>query len=180
MHALLLHVAAPALLALMAGCFSLETAPIGGDASDGRFRLAASDGTPVEHVVVSNNGWYLFNLWPLASGNAAVGARFPWRFFRDDVDMSTLQSRLMQYAAARGCDVEELNVFNDEQVLLSIPGSSFPVPIPYIATYREVQYSGVLVRRAPAPGRTPEERRRKAITREMRRLLNEIPNGDER
>lgn len=179
MKAHLFRLTGAALLALAGGCFSLETAPIGGDTAKG-LRLHASQGTPVEHVVVANNGWYLFNLWPIACGNASVGARFPWRFFHDDVHQSILQNRLVNYAAARGCDIEELNIFNDEQVLLSIPGSSFPVPIPYIATYREVQYSGVLVKRPPPRVLTPEEAKRKSITREMKQLLEEIPDGGAR
>lgn len=165
------------LSALLGGCFSLETSPIGGDTAEG-LRLRATNGTPVEHVVVANNGWFLFNLWPVACGNSAVGARFPWTFFRDEVHERNLQQRLTKYAAERGCDIEELNVFNDEQVLLSIPGSSFPIPIPYIATYREVQYSGVLVKRPRPRPLSPAEAKRKAITREMRTLLDEIPDGD--
>ena len=62
-----------------------------------------------------------------------------------------LQSRLTHYAARKGCDVEELNVFNDEQVLLSIPGTSFPIPLPYIITFREMQISCVLVK-SPTKG----------------------------
>ena len=41
----------------------------------------------------------------------------------------------------------DLNVFNDEQVLISIPGTSFSLPLPYILTFREMQLSCVLVNR---------------------------------
>jgi len=164
------------LLACCAGCFSLESTSIA-DGGAGGFRIPASDGRPTEHVVVANQGWYLFNAWPIACGNASPGAKFACRFFHDDVRGHVLQNRLTQYAASRGCDIEELNVFNDEQVLLSIPGLEIPIPIPYIFTYRELQYSGVLVKRPPRRPPTPEEKRRRSITREMRLLLEEIPEG---
>lgn len=134
------------LLLAVSGCFSFEATKIGAGATEG-LRLRATHGDPVEHVVVANNGWYLFNSWPLATGNAAVGAEFPWKFFQDDVDERTLHDRITRHAANRKCDVEEMNVFMDEQVLLSIPGTSFPLPIPYVLTFREKQISGVLVRR---------------------------------
>lgn len=132
-----------ALLALAAGCFSMDAAPM---------RLRTLAGAPVEHVVIANNGWYLFNAWPLACGNAHEEATFRWRLFRDDVSVDILQDRLTRYAARRGCDVAELNVFNDEQVLLSIPGTSFPLPLPYILTFREAQLSCVLMQRPAAGG----------------------------
>lgn len=129
--------------ALVGGCFSLETAPL-------RATVArdASVGSPVSHVVVANNGWYLFNAWPLACGNARDGD-LGCAFFRNDVDIDLLHGRLTRYASTHGCDVTELNVFNDEQVLLSIPGLT--IPIPYIITFREMQLSGVLTKR-PAGG----------------------------
>ena len=95
--------------------------------------------------------WYLFNAWPLACGNAHENSKFIWRFFSNDVNADILQSRLTHYAARKGCDVEELNVFDDEQVLLSIPGTSFPIPLPYIITFREMQISCVLVK-SPTKG----------------------------
>ena len=129
-----------------AGCFSFEATKVGAGATAG-LRLRATNGAPVEHVVVANNGWYLFNCWPLATGNASDGADFPWKLFQDDVDERTLHDRLTSHAALRKCDLEEMNVFEDEQVLLSIPGTSFPLPIPYVLTFREKQISAVLVRR---------------------------------
>ena len=133
-------------LLAVSGCFSFEATKIGAGATAG-LRLRATNGEPAEHVVVANNGWYLFNCWPLATGNASVGAEFPWKLFQDDVDERTLHDRITRHAAFKKCDIEEMNVFGDEQVLLSIPGTSFPLPIPYILTFREKQISGVLVRR---------------------------------
>lgn len=134
----LLHLGLSALLAFGAGCFSMDAAPI---------RLRTLHGAPTEHVVIANNGWYLFNAWPLVCGNAYENATFRWRLFRDDVNADILQDRLTRYAAKKGCNVTDLNVFNDEQVLISIPGTSFSLPLPYILTFREMQLSCVLVNR---------------------------------
>lgn len=123
----------------------MESAPIK-SGSSGALCIRAAGGEPAEHVVVANNGWYLFNAWPLACGNAHENSKFIWRFFSNDVNADILQNRLTRYAARKNCDVEELNVFNDEEVFLSIPGTSFPIPLPYIITFREMQLSCVLVK----------------------------------
>lgn len=164
---------AAGLILLFAGCYSFETAPIGGDRAP-NIALHAAAGKAAEHVVVSNNGWFLFNLWPVACGNVNPNSWLPWRFFRNEVDAELLQNRLTRYAAERGCDIEEMNLFHDEQVLLSIPGASIPVPIPYVATYRKMQISAVLVKR---PQLTPADAQRKQITDEMRKMLEAIPDG---
>lgn len=161
---------------IVAGCYSLESAPIG-SVRDSKLTVRAAGGEPAEHIVVTNNGWYLFNLWPVACGNATPGARLPWAFFRDDVDESILQDRLTSYAHARGFDIEEMNLFSDEQVLLSIPGSSIPIPIPYLATYRRKQFSGVLVKRPKPPAPDPHAQHHKEIERAVNRLLGTIPDG---
>lgn len=164
------------LLALTAGCFSMESAPIQAG-SAGALRIRAAGGEPAEHLVVANNGWYLFNAWPLACGNAHENSKFIWRFFSNDVNADILQSRLTHYAARKGCDVEELNVFNDEQVLLTLPGLDFPILIPYVITYRELQISGVLVRNEPRAQADDAAARKRAIASDMKRLLESLPDG---
>lgn len=129
----------------------MESAPIQ-SGSSGALSIRAAGGEPAEHVVISNNGWYLFNACPLACGNARENSKFFWRLFSNDVNADILQNRLTRYAARKNCDVEELNVFNDEQVLLSIPGTSFPIPIPYVITFRETQISCVLVKSSAKGG----------------------------
>ncbi len=142
---LALSVALPGLLALVAGCFSMETAPL---------RSARTlHGAPTRHVTIANNGWYLFNAAPLACGNARENATFRWCFFSDEVNIDLLQQRLTRYAAQEGCDVTDLVIANDEQVLLSIPFTTIAIPIPYVLTFRETQLSCVLVKRqSPAAG----------------------------
>lgn len=143
--------ASTALMALLAGCFSMESAPMRPGARD-QILLRSSDSTPAEHIVISNSGWYLFNALPLACGNAGENATFPWRFFSNYVSLDLLHGRLMKHAAGLGCHAEEVYVYNDEQVLLSIPGTSLPIPIPYVITYKELQISAVLTKPAAAKG----------------------------
>ena len=47
-------------LLLTAGCFSLETTPLG-DASNQSIQLHGDTEQATEHVVISNFGWYFFN-----------------------------------------------------------------------------------------------------------------------
>ena len=158
-----------AALAFCAGCFSIERAALSPEI--GTAASMDKDATPQEHVLVSNYGWYLFNRMPLVCGNARKGAFFPWAFFCNDVDETVLQDRFTDYAAEIGCDVDDLVMFNSEQVLLDI--YSIPVPIPYICCYREMQISGVLVKRPTAAEAAAA--RAAAMKREMKELLKKVP-----
>lgn len=126
---LLLAVAALAL----GGCFSFDAAtlPRTGD----------------EHVLVSNYGWYLFGCLPIVCGNATTPEERtgPWAFFRDDVTMEKIQSRLTNYAARRqGRALGDLTYRVTDEIFFQIPFSEIPLPIPYIICYREIQLSGTL------------------------------------
>ena len=142
----------PALL-LLAGCYSMDIAsnPVLDitHATDIKAETPAADRNPrhAEHVVVSNYGWFLFNSIPLACGNANPKSVFPWVFFSDQVSSRLLHDRMMTYAASTRANVKELAFFRDEQVFFTIPGTQFPVPIPYILCFREIQFSGVLTPR---------------------------------
>ena len=108
-------------------------------------------------------------------GNARKGAGFPWAFFYNDVDENVLQDRLTDYASAHECDVVDLNMFNSEQVLLDV--YSIPVPIPYVCCYREMQISGILVKRPDAADESAARGER--MKRDMKDLLNRMPKEDE-
>ena len=99
-----------------------------------------------EHVVASNYGWKLFNCIPVCCGNAADDGKrvSPWAFFRDDVTMDKVQSRLMSYARERGREVTDLTYHNYDSVMLWIPMAGIALPVPYLICYNEVQLSGVL------------------------------------
>ena len=117
-------------MACLAGCFTLDTADL---------HL-----TKEEHVCVGNYGWYLFHFIPLACGNAEENPRLPWAFFRNDVTMDKIQRRFMSYADFYGKTPSDMTYYTRESVLFELPGIDFPLPIPYILTYREIQLSGVL------------------------------------
>ena len=174
----ILHLLASSCLLFSAGCFSLETTPLG-DASGHSIQLYGNKEQASEHVVVSNFGWYFFNYWPIVCGNAHVDRRFPWRFFRNDVDENVLQRRLMDYASARDCNVTDLHIFNNAEVLMSIGVGGVSLPVPYVISYRELQYSCSLVRRKKAPSDARQAGREdmKSLNEEMRKLLETIPDG---
>lgn len=115
---------------LLAGCFSLETATL--------------TKCGEENILVTNYGWYLFNLLPVATGNASESALSPTVFFRNDVTMDKVQKRAVRYANARGKNLDNLTYHNHSSVMLNIPGTDFPIPIPYVLTFREIQLSAML------------------------------------
>jgi len=125
--------------------------------------------TNEEHVLITNYGWSLFGLIPLACGNADENATLPFVLFRNDVTMDKIQRRFMMYAddygrrvatenaavTASGEDLEriservkvrDLAYTTSESVLFNVPGLNYPLPLPYILTYQEIQLSGVLDR----------------------------------
>lgn len=172
----LLKTVAAALLFGAAGCYSLEKASLAEAAGEG-LRLHAGGGEPVSHIVVANDGWYLLNCWPLATGNTNEMSWLPFHFFCDDVKEDVLHNRLTKHAQSNGCDIADLVVLRNEQVLLSVPGFSIPLPLPCLATYRRLQFSAVLVKHAEVSTAESDAARRRAMSREMKLLLNEIPNG---
>ena len=123
-------VAAAVLAVALAGCFSLETATLSKSGD--------------ENVLVTNYGWYLFNLIPLATGNATENAVAPTVMFRNDVTMDKVQGRVVKYARQKGKELRDMAYYNRSSVMFNIPGTNFPIPVPYVLTFREIQLSGVL------------------------------------
>ena len=117
-------------VAMVSGCFSLQTA-----------KLSRSGD---ENIFISNYGWYLFDCLPLATGNADESTKLPTVFFRDDVTMDKMQQRMLSYAEKNGKEIYDPAYHNHNSILFNVPGLNFPLPIPYILTYREIQLSGVL------------------------------------
>lgn len=114
----------------LAGCFTLDSADI--------------RSTDEEHVCVGNRGWYLFHAIPIACGNAAEEPFMPWIFFRNDVTQDKIQKRFTDYARFYGKSIKDMSYYTQESVLFEIPATDFPLPIPYLLTYKEIQLSGVL------------------------------------
>ncbi len=158
-----------ACIALLAGCYSMDVATT---RSLEESSLSPDDGSPMEHVVVSNYGWFLFNWIPIACGNATPGASFPWKFFSNQVTSTLLHDRMMAHAAALNADVKDLAFFRDEKVIFDLPGTDFPVPIPYILCYKEIQFSGTLTkRRISMP---PDDAKRRKAIDEMIQMLDRL------
>jgi hypothetical protein len=114
----------------LSGCFTLDSADL--------------HSTGEEHVCVGNRGWYLFHVIPLACGNASEDPLMPWAIFRNDVTMDKIQKRFVDYANFYGKKTSDMTYYTQESVLFEIPGTDFPIPIPYLLTYREIQLSGVI------------------------------------
>ena len=155
-------------VALLAGCYSMDVATT---SSLRQSALSPDDAMPKEHIVVSNYGWYLFNWIPIVCGNATPGRSFPWSFFSNEVTSTLLHDRMMARAAATESDVRDLVFFRDERVIFTIPGTNFPIPIPYVLTYREIQFSGVLTHKTkPQPKNISPSK----TVDEMKQLLDKL------
>jgi hypothetical protein len=115
----------------LTGCFSVDAAKL--DAKSGE-----------EHVVVRNYGWTLFKYIPTVCGNASEDAWLPWSFFRNDITMDKVQKRFFDYARRRGKSATELKYTDYDTVMFNIPIVQYPLPIPYLLCYREIQLSGNL------------------------------------
>ncbi|MGN0853280.1 MAG: hypothetical protein ACI4Q3_07880 [Kiritimatiellia bacterium] len=163
--------AVPALLLGVAGCFSLESTSL---AADGAGAVGTVQGEAVAHVVASNYGWYFFDRWPIVCGNILPGKEGGFVFFRNTVDEKPMLERFIAHARERDCDVVDLQLFNNAEVLMTIGFGGLSIPLPYVVSFRDMQYSGVLVRRT-ARTRPADERAR--LSREMKSLLNRLPGG---
>ena len=173
-------------VSLCAGCFTMDTATT---ETLRNSHHTGMEGKPREHVVVANYGWYLFNVVPLVCGNAREGARFPWVFFRDEVTTDIVHNRLTSYAALNGCHLAELNLYVNDSVLFEVPGTSIPIPMPYVLCYKERLVSALLMDPPPIPAAQPSEAppptegdsATPAINpeekRDLKKLLESIPDG---
>ncbi len=118
------------LLAGTWGCFSVDSA-VGGVSEE-------------EYVVVRNYGWKAFKYIPLVCGNATEDAWFPWVVLRDDITMDKIQKRFMDHAGKRGKTAVNLKYTDYDTVMFNLPLVQYPLPIPYLLCYREIQLSGTL------------------------------------
>ena len=122
----------PILLSGLCGCFSVDVAdsPILGERSGG-------------HVAICNYGWTLFGCVPLVCGNANPDSWCPLTFFKDEIKPELAHGKLVALAEERGCDLEDLNLMGDNDVLFD----AWYAPVPWILVYKETNLSANLVRR---------------------------------
>lgn len=114
----------------VSGCFSVDSA------------VTSSSGE--EYAVVRNYGWKVFRYIPLVCGNADEDSWLPWTFFRDDMTMDKIQTRFMDFAAKRGKTPVNIEYTDYDTVMFNLPLVQYPLPIPYLLCYREIQISGGL------------------------------------
>ena len=169
----ILTLAVLSLLMGTGGCFSIESAPLGSAEERGE-PICSVQGDAVAHVVASNYGWYLFDCWPIVSGNITPGAEGRFVFFKNTVDEKLLLNRFLSYARERNCDVVDLQLFNNDEVLMTIGIGGLSIPLPYVISFRDMQYSGVLVKKSSQASKLDEKTR---LTREMKSLLDRLPDG---
>ena len=131
------------LAVMLGGCYSMD---VGTNAVLQKSELVEGVDKPIEHVLISNYGWYLFNCIPLVCGNATRGESFPWKFFTDQVNPILLHDRLMTYANSKDANVKNIVFSRDERVFFDVPGTEIPCPLPFLVCYQEIQLSGVLVK----------------------------------
>ena len=129
---IILKGAACILLAESAGCFSVDVAesPVLGERSGG-------------HVVVCNYGWTLFGCVPLVCGNANSDSWCPLTFFKDEIRPELAHGKLVALAEERGCDLADLNLMGDNDVLFD----AWYAPVPWVLVYKETNISANLIRR---------------------------------
>jgi len=137
-------------LALLTGCVSVQRSERVTPAGVG---ILGTQGTPVEHVHVSNFGYYLFNCIPIFCGNTASDRLGNTIWFSDEVTLEKTQAIMVDEARSRNSSLVELQP--------NVKSTCFFGSIPYVGTtfgilwYKEVQMSAVLVR----PGTTASSQR---------------------
>ena len=141
-----------AVLTAGVGCVSVDCS---GPAALEGLAIDRMPGRPVEHVVVSNFGYYLFNLFPIVAGNARPGACFPCSFFSNQVTLPKVHALMAEEVARRpGVEVAELGAHFESSPCFSVstdPRSALGL----IFCYREVQLSAVLVESAKGKEAAP-------------------------
>ncbi|MBO5940820.1 MAG: hypothetical protein J6R18_06480 [Kiritimatiellae bacterium] len=126
------------------GCYNLQVAT---NESLCNSAIEKGKNEPVEHVLISNYGWYLFNYIPMVCGNTVADDVLPWSFFSNHVDPVLLHGKMIAYASSKNANVSNLSISRTEKVFFEFPGSQIPVPIPFLISFQEVQVSGVLTKR---------------------------------
>ena len=126
------HVLALLLLTNACGCYSVDVieSPVLGERSGG-------------HAVVCNYGWTLFGCVPLVCGNENLGSWCPLTFFKDEIRPEIAHEKLIALAEERECDLANVNLMGDNDVLFD----AWYAPVPWILVYKETNLSANLVRR---------------------------------
>lgn len=117
--------------------------------------VAGADGEFAEHYHVRNSGWYLFDKLPLVCGDTNPNSLCGISFFSDQVRVDTMTRIFNDRVRSTGTKPACVATIVDDGVTFEVPGVSFPLILPYVVCYREVQISGVLVRKRGGDDETP-------------------------
>lgn len=117
--------------------------------------VVGASGEFVEHYYVRNYGWYLFDKIPLVCGDTNPNSLCGMSFFSDQVRTDTMTRIFNDRVRATGSKPASVATIVDDWVTFEVPGLSFPLFLPYVVCYRDVQISGVLVREKEAVDETP-------------------------
>lgn len=130
-------------LLALSGCYSMRTAS---SPDFSNCRLSAEDGLePTAHVFVKNDGWFLFDKFPLVCGNANTESWFPWTFFKDEVCTERVQEALVHRAEVRGERIVQMNIINNDATLLQLPGTQ-GLSVPYLICHHATQISALFAK----------------------------------
>lgn len=145
--------AATVALAAFSGCYSIHVAT---SPDFSNCRIAAEDGRiPTAHMLVQNDGWFLFDRIPIICGNSDVESWCPWTLFKDEVSMEYVQKVIVNRAKERGERILQMNAINNNATLMAIPGTE-GLSVPYIICHHGTQLSVVFAKDVSSSGEDAE------------------------
>lgn len=135
----LLQIVLVVITAVFTGCYSLDVTKMPGQ------NATAGE----QHIIVSNYGWYLFNTWPIISGNPQAANRASCRLFKNTVRLPLMQDKLMTYAKQHNTTVSDIQTDYRSTCMISLIPFLQNVAINVDTTfgiiwYKEIQISATL------------------------------------
>lgn len=133
--------------AVFAGCASVYMSSPGSLAG---VDVKGAAGGADRVINISNDGYYLFQRWPLASGNIAWNEKeqdveHGFKLFSDQLKGDRMLNAMCRYADSQGCDIVDVVVNNKDTCDVSL--SSIAGVFNTIVGYRCMSYSAVLRKR---------------------------------
>jgi len=131
--------------ALMAGC---STVAISENGTLKGVDVKGADGKADRTLCVGNEGYFLFNTFPIFAGSmdwvAEKNGIDPWglAWFRDDASLKSVTDAFYRYAEHENCDAVDVVVHNKTEYPIGITG--IPALISNIFTTHEMFVTGVL------------------------------------
>ena len=131
-------------LALFAGCTTVEISSPG---SLKGLDVKGAGGKADRAIVLGNEGYFLFNAWPLVSGDVSWDSRKggivnEFSLFQDDLCGDRLANAMFRYAESQNCDLVDVVINNKTVCNIGLFGllDWFNT----VVAYQGITYSGVL------------------------------------